>query len=204
MGPFWMMDRTALDRAHGHRGLRGTLGFLLLMAFSMPGLCGTLLWEEEQQRLQIGLKLFPAYLGALEEVPASAGSQGAWHIVIVHRDDPETAVEVRDALEAVPRVQGLPLRVKIVDVVSFGHRFHSAMVNAIFVASVDFSAHDLRAWSEQHQTLVFSPFSGDVERGAVAGLYVAERILPYINLIQTSRAGLSFSPLFLRIAHHIE
>ena len=71
------------------------------------------------------------------------------------------------------------------------------------MTSVGVGAARLRAWSERFRTLVFSPFAGDVEAGAVAGIYVADRILPFINLRQAQRAGIRFKPFFLKVARHL-
>ena len=74
----------------------------------------------------------------------------------------------------------------------------------VFVASVAVGGARLQAWSERLQTLVFSPFAGDLEAGAVAGLYVADRVLPFINAPQARRAGLRFKPFFLKVARQYE
>ncbi len=77
-------------------------------------------------------------------------------------------------------------------------------LGGIFVASLDVGGKRLRLWSERHRTLVFSPFAGDVEAGAVAGIHVADRILPFVNLPQAHRAEVRFKPFFLDVAHRYE
>jgi hypothetical protein len=43
-----------------------------------------------------------------------------------------------------------------------------------------------------------------VEEGAVAGIYVADRILPQVNLAQARRARLRFKSFFLEVARPYE
>lgn len=162
-----------------------------------------LLWEEDAQRLRIGLKLFPACLGALESFPSSATRAGAWRVVVVHRGDPDTAREARAALAALGSVRGLPLSARVAEVEEL-EALDEAAVSAIFVVSLELESSRLRAWSERYGVLVFSPFAGDVERGAVAGIAVGERIQPAVNLTQAARAALVFKPFFLRVARQHE
>lgn len=162
-----------------------------------------LLWEEDAQRLRIGLKLFPACLGALESFPASATRAGAWQVVVVHRDDPDTAREAREALAALGSVRGLPLSARVAEAEEL-EALEEAAVSAVFVVSLGLESEHLKDWSERYGVMVFSPFAGDVERGAVAGISIGERIQPAVNLTQAARAALVFKPFFLRVARQHE
>lgn len=189
--------RPALQRT------RILLGMVLVLLTSVTvwALGEGLLWEEDSQRLRLGLRLFPACLGALEHTPVSAIRAGAWQVVVVHRNDPDTAQQVREHLETIPSIQGLPLAVESMDADVFDQRSDLA-VSAVFIASVNLDSQRLREWSERYRILVFSPFLGDVARGAVAGFHVSERILPSVNFTQAERAGIAFRPFFLQVVHH--
>jgi hypothetical protein len=161
------------------------------------------LWPEEQQRLRVGLKLFPAVLGAQEELRARCGPDGMLRVLVVHRGSDEVAQRAARSLKDLGEVDKLPLAVGIR---SLGELESSSeeSIAAIFVASVGLEHKRLRRLSERHRVLVFSPFAGDVAGGAVAGIHVADRILPAVNLEQAKRAGLRFKAFFLRVAHHGE
>ncbi|MBK1620905.1 hypothetical protein CKO42_21250 [Lamprobacter modestohalophilus] len=179
----------------------GALSCLLLLwlssAWALP------LWQEELQRLRVGLNLFPAVLGAQEQLSAQRNADGVLEIVIVYRSTDKAAQQAVASLEALDQVQGHPLRVSVVPIEQLEPNREPPLA-AIFVASSGLEPDLLRRLSERHQVLVFSPFEGDVSAGAVAGIHVADRILPSINLAQARRAGLSFKPFFLRVAHHAE
>ncbi|MCF7978129.1 MAG: YfiR family protein [Chromatiaceae bacterium] len=179
----------------------GALSCLLLLwlssAWALP------LWQEELQRLRVGLNLFPAVLGAQEQLSAQRNADGVLEIVIVYRSTDKAAQQAVASLEALGQVQGHPLRVSVVPIEQLEPNREPPLA-AIFVASSGLEPDLLRRLSERHQVLVFSPFEGDVSAGAVAGIHVADRILPSINLAQARRAGLSFKPFFLRVAHHAE
>ncbi|NEX16121.1 MAG: hypothetical protein C1943_05670 [Halochromatium sp.] len=183
--------------------LCGLLLLLLLLWLSLSTAWALSLWQEEQQRLRVGLNLFPAVLGAQERLSAQQTAEGALEIVVVYRSTDKAAQQAASSLKALGKVQGLPLRVSLLPIEQL-KAAQGRPLAAIFVASSGLEPDRLRRLSELHRVLVFSPFEGDVSAGAVAGIHVADRILPSINLAQARRAGLSFKPFFLRVAHHAE
>lgn len=52
----------------------------------------------------------------------------------------------------------------------------------------------------KHRIIIFSPFQGDVERGASGGILISDRILPYLNLETMHLSDIRIKPFFLRIA----
>jgi hypothetical protein len=161
------------------------------------------LWQEEEQRLRVGLKIFPACLGALEDLEDKTAGQGTLEIRVVYLGSEAAARGAVSALEGVGRIRGIPLSVEAVSAQSLDAQ-DTGPLAGIFVAGVDVGGARLRFWSEHHRTLVFSPFIGDVELGAVAGIHVADRILPFVNLPQAARAKVRFKPFFLQVARRHE
>ncbi len=157
------------------------------------------LWEEEQQRFRVGLKIFPACLGAVENLDDRLASDGSLQVLVVYEGSDAAAIKAVTSLNGIGKVRGLTLNAKALSVTALDED-REAEVSAIFVASVGLDPRHLRTWSERYRVLVFSPFDGEVEAGAVAGLYVADRILPYINLTQSQRAGIRFKAFFLQVA----
>jgi hypothetical protein len=162
-------------------------------------LCDTL-WHEEAQRLRVGLKIFAAVLGAVEPRPAERDPSGELQILVVHEGARPAAQEAVASLGAIGQIRGRPLRIEMLDAQALDD-FRGTPPDGIFVASLGLGGRRLRAWSEGLRTLVFSPYAGDVEAGAVAGIHVSDQILPALNLPQARRAGLRFKPFLLRVAH---
>lgn len=158
------------------------------------------LWHEEAQRLRVGLKIFAAVLGAVEPRTAEREPPGELHILVVHEGAQPAAKEAAASLGAIGRIRGRLLRIDVLDAQALD-RYQGTPPDGIFVASVGLGGQRLRSWSEGLRTLVFSPFAGDVELGAVAGIHVSDQILPALNLPQARRAGVRFKPFLLRVAH---
>ncbi|NEV61947.1 hypothetical protein [Thiorhodococcus minor] len=161
------------------------------------------LWQEDEQRLQVGLKLFPAFLGALEDLDRYRTQDGSLHVLVLFQGVRGPAMEVADRLAEVDRVRGVPLSLEVVRGDEM-NGYAGPRPAAIFVASVEADRGNLGSWSERYGVLVFSPFGGAVEEGAIAGLYVADRILPYVNVRQAARAKVRFKPFFLQVARRYE
>lgn len=160
------------------------------------------LWQEEEQRFRVGLKLFPAVLGAVEDLEDRRATDGKLEIRIVYEGSDTVAREAASALRGIGRIREIPLNVQILSAEALDA--DDSLLGGIFVASVDLGGKRLRLWSERHRVLVFSPFAGDVEAGAVAGIHVADHILPFVNLPLAQRAEVRFKPFFLKVARRYE
>lgn len=106
-------------------------------------------------------------------------------------------------LESVARIRDHPLRLNLMPADDLDG-YAGDQPGGIFIANPGIAPQRLRDWSERFQTLVFSPFTGDVERGAVAGVSVTDRVLPFVNLPQARRAGIQFQAFFLQVARCLE
>lgn len=179
------------------------LGIVLWMGLQADPASGGSLWQEDEQRFRVGLKLFPAVLGALEGLNDKRSPDGALTVVVVQEGSAETAALAASDLRDMGHIRDLPLSVTTLTATALDQHA-GAPIGGIFVASVGVGTQRLRTWSVQHRALVFSPFAGDVEAGAVAGIHIADQIRPYINTAQAVRAGLRFKAFFLQVARQHE
>jgi hypothetical protein len=179
---------------------------------SLWGLCAILhliaaaaqdLWPEEEQRLRVGEKLFAAFLTADQNLAQKLTPSGDVLVLVAHEDADELARKVAARLLLVKRIGGLELRTRVIEADRVSD-YRGPRAAAVFLVTPRFGADRLASWGERLGALVFSPFAGDVERGAVAGVYVSDRILPFVNLPQARRAGVRFKPFFLKVAKSYE
>ncbi|NEV63978.1 YfiR/HmsC family protein [Thiorhodococcus minor] len=161
------------------------------------------LWREDAQRMKVGLKLFPASLAAVEALERRRGPDGKLLVLVAYSGTGAAAREAAAGLKSVATIRDLPLRVALVSAVELDV-YAGDRPAAVFVASVGLEPRRLRAWSERQRALVFSPFADAVEEGAVAGVRVADRVRPSVNLVQARRAGIRFKPYFLEEAYAYE
>lgn len=161
------------------------------------------IWKEDEQRVRMGWKIFPACLGALESLDEWLTPAGALLVLVVYEGGDAIASQTAVSLGAKAALRGHPLSVRMLSAGDLD-AYAGERPAGIFIASVEIQAVRLRAWSSRFRALVFSPFAGAVEEGAVAGIYVADRILPFVNLAQAQRAKVRFKPFFLGVARQYE
>ncbi len=189
--------RTPKHPYGGRRWLQRLLGLCALI--HLLAAHSQVLWPEEEQRLHVGQKLFAACLTADEDLGRKVTAEGEILVLVVHAGMPDLAGQVAGELLAVERVAGRRLRVQIIEATQVAG-YRGPPVAGLFVATPGAGDGLLADWGERLGALVFSPFAGDVERGAVAGIFVSDRILPLVNLNQARNAGVRFKPFFLRVA----
>lgn len=178
--------------------LLGSFALVYLLAAQ-----GQVLWPEEEQRLRVGEKLFPACLTADQNLGEKVTLDGDLLILVVHRGAAEFAQEVASRLLLVERIGGRRLRVRIIEADAVAD-YRDSRVAGLFLVTPGAGNGLLASWGEHLGALVFSPFVGDVEQGAVAGVHVSDRILPFVNPVQARRAGIRFKPFFLKVAKPYE
>ncbi|NBC47605.1 MAG: hypothetical protein GVY22_06375 [Gammaproteobacteria bacterium] len=201
------MNRLRRQRAWEHGGIAPLLALVLSLSWVLLGAAppawAVSLWPEERQRLSVGLKLFPAVLGAQQGLEEKRRADGVLEVVVVYRGPDEAARQAAASLTELGAVQNMPLAVRTAAIAEL-EAPASPPFAAIFIATPGLEPHRLRELCARHQTLVFSPFAGDVAAGAVAGLHVSDRILPAVHLGHARRAGVQFKPFFLRIVHRVD
>lgn len=173
----------------------GFFGLLLLLMFA----AGVMADEQSDRRLLMGLKLFPALVAADQELGQKQDENGQLQIVLLYRENVLATSEVAKRL-ATQRIKNLPLQLSILPYA------HLAALNAkppaaLFLAewSPDELAKVVR-FGIKHQRIVFSPFKGDVSAGAMAGIFISDRMLPLINPKTLEAAGIRLQPFLLDVA----
>jgi hypothetical protein len=103
-------------------------------------------------------------------------------------------------LRRVGTIRNIPIRIQCLPV---SPQSHAEMVPAgIFIIQhlTRSEVRQVAQFGEEHQVVTFSPFAGDVEEGILAGIFITDRILPYVNLATMKRSSIRLKPFFLRIA----
>jgi hypothetical protein len=161
------------------------------------------LWWEQEQRLNVGLKLFPSCLAADQALSRRVTVAGDLLVLVAHAGDARAAADAAERLRRIETLRGFDLRVQTIAIEEIPD-YRGTPVAGLFFATPEAAGEVLRTVTERLGTLTFSPFPGDVERGVVAGIHVAERILPYVNVARARRAGVQFKPFFLQVAKRYE
>ena len=148
----------------------------------------------------VGLDLFPSLLAADRDIGAKVGPDGTLLLVLVYRDDRESLQPFIDHLRRVGTIRNFPIRIACVQAPLLDDKGVAPAGLFIIQRLTRSEVRQVVRFGEEHQVVTFSPFAGDVEEGILAGIYITDRILPYVNLATMQRASIRLKPFFLRIA----
>jgi len=162
---------------------------------------------DEEQVVQIGLRLFRTLLAADEDLTQKVGPDGVLELVLLHRGDARAAESFAEALGASGHgdqqgtVKGIELRVRISDDPTLAAFSQDPPAGVYLVQRLsDQALSSASGWAAAHHRLLFSPFDGDVERGASAGVAIGVRVQPYLNRPMLDRSGVRLKDLLFKVS----
>ena len=193
-------------KLQGHRLLKRLTGALLAVLGLLLAV-GLALGNEEQQRAQIGLRLFRTMLAADQDLDQKVAADGVLDIVLLYRDDKQLAEEFAAALRDSGRSgqQGLikdyPIRINITNDPEL-KAFHGQIPAGIYLLQSlsDAALAAVIRYATTRRRILFSPFAGDVEKGVLTGFIIGVRVTPYLNQKTLKKSGIQFKNLLLRVA----
>jgi hypothetical protein len=178
------------------------LGLLVLALGVVLGSTPALADSQDERRVRTAARLFRALLAADVGIERKADADGRLDVAIY---SPDAATAERVAVLIVPpdaaepvSVRGLPLRLRHIDGLADDPPPPVALFLATPLAAAELDR--LVGWSIRHRVILYSPFEGDVERGALAGLAIGAKVQPYLNQRSLSASQVVLKPFFLRVA----
>ncbi len=181
------------------RGLMCAMLSVFLLSFPVGD---SLAGEMEERRVRAGLDLFPSLLAADMDIVNKQNSDGSLSLVLVYLDNREAVEEMARYLERIEEIRNMPVRVELTDDPSLKN-YEDRPPFGIFLAQpMPRELQSIVLYGRDHQVIVFSPFEGDVERGVLGGIDIAETVLPYVNNEAMRQAEIRIKPFFLKIAKH--
>lgn len=162
--------------------------------------------EASDRRVQISLPLFPKIVAVDAKFQEKLTEDNKARLVFVYDRDKSKANDlaktVSSANKNIVNVRVDTVPVPLVEQL----KANSPTPTAIFVAEplgeADF--RELVLYSINKGIIVFSPYSGDVERGATVGLAITSRVFPYFNNNTLEASGVEINPILLDMSKRYE
>jgi hypothetical protein len=162
--------------------------------------------EAADRRVQISLPIFPRIVAVDDNFKKKLMPKDKVLLVFLYESDKDNAVKLAESLRAkLNNVAGLKFTAQAVSV-----RDQLADTNsvptALFVTE-RFSEKTfvpVLEYSVKQQRILFSPFVGDVERGATAGISITSRVKPFFNVKTLQRAEIKINPVLMKLSKRHE
>ncbi|MBF0613365.1 MAG: hypothetical protein G8345_22045 [Magnetococcales bacterium] len=150
--------------------------------------------------LQVGVKLFPSFLAADQDIAFKNDQDGSLLILVVHSGQTKAAEMVEHYLKNVQTIRNVPLQVHTVHLQDI-QKYNARIIGGVFLAQpLENSLGELVEFCKIHKTLLFSPFKADVERGALGGMLITDKVQPLINRATMDESGIRIKSFFLKVA----
>ncbi|HEY5604515.1 MAG TPA: hypothetical protein VIM41_15545 [Gammaproteobacteria bacterium] len=158
------------------------------------------------QRVQIALSLFPRIVAVDKRFQEKLTADNKARLVFVYERDKSKAVDLAKTVGTTNRnivnvaVDTVP--VQLIDQLAENAQAPTAIFITELLGEDDFK--QLLLYGINRGIIVFSPYSGDVERGATVGLAITSRVFPYFNSGTLRASGVEINPMLLEMSKRYE
>ena len=158
------------------------------------------------RRIQISIPIFPRIVAVDEGFRKKLSAKDKVLLVFLYQSEKDKANRLAESLRAkLSNVAGLEFNAQAVSV-------HDQLASSAAVPTALFVAERLSLqtfelvleYSIKQQRILFSPFAGDVERGASAGISITSRVNPYFNIKTLQRAAIEINPVLMKLSKRYE
>lgn len=174
---------------------RALLALVILFAFAVRG------DELADTRAELAARMFRAFLSADVDLEKKTVDNRLL-VVFLYSDDKRRAADLASKFlgQSGSAVHGIPLNVEYSTDVSLAS-YRSRIPAGIFLAQAvpQSVLNGVVRYGIEHHVIVYSPFEGDVERGALGGISVEAQVRPYVNLSTLSASNITFKELFFKV-----
>lgn len=187
-----------LNSAIGLFGLVFALGLLLSAAVKAD--------DATERRMQISLPIFPRIVAVDNDFQKKLLGKDKVLLVFLYESDKDKAVILAGSLkEKLSNVAGLEFAAEAVSVRE-QLEATAEVPTALFVVEhfSEQSFAPVLEYAVKQQRILFSPFAGDVERGAMAGISITSRVSPFFNIKTLKRADIKINPVLLKLSKRYE
>jgi len=177
-------------------------GILILtvpyMLLAFPETAGS-----NNKRALIGIELFPSFLASDKNIHEKKRKDGSLTVVVAYLYNPKIANDMAYRLNSLGKIREIPIHVISVSVEEFEDTINQT-IGGIYIAEPGAITQQIIKESINNHFIVFSPYEGDVEKGATGGIYITEKIVPYLNMTTLNAAKIRMKSFFLRVSKKYE
>jgi len=163
--------------------------------------------EEEKRRVDISLSIFPRVVAVDNSFRKKLVHGKNVQLIFIYSKNEPRAVELAEKVNEKSRsIGGMKVVASAENISSVINVQRETRPTAIFLAErlADDELLRVMNYGVSESRLVFSPFSGDVERGATVGISVTNRVKPYFNLKTLRRSEIEINALLMKMSKRYE
>lgn len=161
--------------------------------------------ETEKRRVDISVSIFPRIVAVDNDFRKKLDKDGKAQLLFVYDGDERYARELAGRVgKKGSNIGGISIVTRVISVSKLLRLSEIPMAIFMVERLDDKQLEKVIVYAESVQRLLFSPFSGDVERGVTVGISVTNRVKPFFNLSALRRSEVEINKLLMKMSKHHE
>jgi len=174
---------------------------LLSVVFSIAAFAD----ETEKRRVDISVSIFPRIVAVDNHFREKLDKDSKAQLLFIYDGDKGFAQEIAARVgKDGSNIGGMPVATRVVSAAEALPAVNVPVAIFLVEKLSDAQLKKVVAYAESSHRLVFSPFSGDVERGVMVGISVTNRVKPYFNLTVLRSAKVVINALLMKMSKRYE
>jgi len=156
----------------------------------------------QERRLTISASLFPRIIAVDTDITDKLDADGNIRLVLIYSDSKSKAEKISKLMtRKVKKIAGKTIVFSLIDI-NKPSLLDSEKHTGVFLVQPlsETQIQKVKDHSSKNGILLFSPFEGDVERGAMASIFVGAKIRPYFNSLSMKNARVNLKPALLKVS----
>lgn len=162
--------------------------------------------DTADRRIQISLPVFPRIVAVDNGFKQKLLPGNRVLLVFLYEADEDKARVLAESLESkLTNVAGLEFATVVASVTE--QLASDATIPTAMFVTEQFSEQSFGAvvaFSIKQHRILFSPYAGDVERGAMAGIAIGSRVRPFFNMKSLQRGDIEINAVLLNLSKRYE
>jgi len=162
--------------------------------------------DANDRRLQIALSIFPKIVAVDTDIREKLDKNKRLLLAFIYKFDDAKSHQLSNKLQRkIKKIAGLSYKTLTI-------KLNGRLDKETFSPAAMFlterlspkSFNRIMRFAKRNHILVFSPFTGDVERGATVGIAITSRVKPYFNMQTLEDSSISINPLLIKVSKRYE
>lgn len=156
----------------------------------------------QDRRLTISATIFPRLVAVDEDLDKKTDAEGNIRLGLLYFSDLSKAEEVSQLIERkISNIAGKKIVFELINVSNTELSQLNHLSGLFLVQPLsDALMQKVNMFVIENHILGFSPFEGDVERGAMASIFVGAKIRPYFNSTTIKNSQIKLKPELLNVS----
>jgi len=182
--------------------IKAISAFCVLLLYLVPSFSD----ELEERRIKISLAIFPKIVAVDQDLESKLTRDNNVKFLFVYDNNKSKAEALSELLrDKVTNIAGKPVRIVVMNVRDVSLIFTDRSAAIFITERLDKTQFDkIVRVGVSEQIMVFSPYAGDVERGATVGVAIGNRVRPYFNVDTLNTSKVNILKKLLKVSKRYE